>query len=230
MPSGDPHRFCTMPKEVMWRVLGFIDESQGRYWAAVARRWLLARAREDAQRELSNSPFLPQIPSVPRAVGLDVPSDNGMPSMALDFLDPQDRSHIPHLARAWAAYLSNARGGAVVTGEVDLAVLGFVPDAGPDPLDATGRLPNELLERMFDYLDEDQTLHCATVARRWRSSAMELILASILSPILWAIPDGAVRCICSNLHPNDIEQVACVCQDWRQLALELRQCEQHLTA
>lgn len=44
---------------------------------------------------------------------------------------------------------------------------------------------------------------------RWRSSAMELILTSFLSPILWVIPQGAVHNICSNLHPTDISQVTC---------------------
>lgn len=42
----------------------------------------------------------------------------------------------------------------------------FGPATEPGPLDKTGRLPNELLESMFDFLDEDQTMNCASVARR----------------------------------------------------------------
>lgn len=42
---------------------------------------------------------------------------------------------------------------------------------------------------------------------RWRSSAMELILTSFLSPILWAIPQGAVQNMMINLHPTDLTQV-----------------------
>lgn len=42
---------------------------------------------------------------------------------------------------------------------------------------------------------------------RWRSSAMELILTSFLSPILWAIPQGAVQNMMINLHPTDLAQV-----------------------
>ncbi|CAB1109010.1 unnamed protein product [Ectocarpus sp. CCAP 1310/34] len=50
---------------------------------------------------------------------------------------------------------------------------------------------------------------------------MELILTSFLSPILWVIPRGAVQNMMTNLHPTDLTQVACVCQDWRQLAQDV---------
>ena len=36
---------------------------------------------------------------------------------------------------------------------------------------------------------------------------MELILTSFLSPILWAIPQGAVQNMMINLHPTDLTQV-----------------------
>lgn len=44
--------------------------------------------------------------------------------------------------------------------------ISFGPAAEPGPQDKTGLLPNELLGSMFDFLDEDQTMNCATVARR----------------------------------------------------------------
>lgn len=34
-----PKQLSNMPKEVMWRVLGFVDESHLAHCAAVARRW-----------------------------------------------------------------------------------------------------------------------------------------------------------------------------------------------
>ena len=45
---------------------------------------------------------------------------------------------------------------------------------------------------------------------RWRASAMELILTSFLSPIMWVIPNRTVHKIYSNLHPTDISQVRLV--------------------
>ena len=43
----------------------------------------------------------------------------------------------------------------------------FGPATEPGPLDKTGRLPNELLESMFAFLDEDMTMSYASVARRF---------------------------------------------------------------
>lgn len=93
-----------------------------------------------------------------------------------------------HIAKVWSSYLDKTRvaaaaaaaavsstggvsedeAGQASDGDVPFLPLGisFGPDTEPGPLDRTGRLPNELLESMFDFLDEDQTMNCASVARR----------------------------------------------------------------
>eukprot|EP00903_Cladosiphon_okamuranus_P014229 g13218.t1 len=203
-----------LPREVMWRVIQFVDESHRVQCKMISRRWRnCATALTNAKGTLPNELL----------VGL-----------VLQFLDePDDGDRLRHIAKVWAAYLQRAAAAAMAAagggeeGADSLPPLlpgmpmGFGPATEPGPLDTTGRLPNELLESMFDYLDEDMTMNCASVARRWRSSAMELILTSFLSPILWAIPQGAVQNMMINLHPTDLTQVACVCQDWRQLAQDV---------
>lgn len=104
----------------------------------------------------------------------------------LPLLSPSDR--LRHIAKVWAAYLQRAAAAAaaVATAAAMAAAagggedgnadslppllpgmpMGFGPATEPGPLDTTGRLPNELLESMFDYLDEDMTMNCASVARR----------------------------------------------------------------
>lgn len=83
-----------------------------------------------------------------------------------------------HIAKVWASYLQRTAAAAVAAaggggGEEGTSplhpplALGFGPATEPGPLDTTGRLPNELLESMFDYLDEDMTMNCASVARRY---------------------------------------------------------------
>lgn len=102
-----------------------------------------------------------------------------------------------HIARVWSEYLAQSRiASAAATAAASASVSGtavganrpagssgfleegvspamvalgmnFGPETEPGPLDSTGRLPNELLESMFDYLDEDMTMNCASVARRW---------------------------------------------------------------
>jgi len=79
----------------------------------------------------------------------------------------------------WAAYLQRTAAAAAAVAAAGSGgaeegtlpplpplALGFGPATEPGPLDTTGRLPNELLESMFDYLDEDMTMNCASVARR----------------------------------------------------------------
>lgn len=90
------------------------------------------------------------------------------------------RDPLRHIARVWATYLAQSRAAATAAaavsaagfgrdGLVSLPLLGlsFGPATEPGPLDKTGRLPNELLESMFDFLDEDMTMSCASVARRY---------------------------------------------------------------
>lgn len=98
------------------------------------------------------------------------------------------REHLRHIARVWSEYLAQSRiasaaSGTAVTANQPCGNSGFQeegvsphvvalgvnfgPETEPGPLDSTGRLPNELLESMFDYLDEDMTMNCASVARRW---------------------------------------------------------------
>lgn len=71
---------------------------------------------------------------------------------------------------AAAASVSSSKGtgcgGTPGTGPFLPLGIAFGPETEPGPLDTTGRLPNELLESMFDFLDEDQTMNCASVARR----------------------------------------------------------------
>lgn len=79
----------------------------------------------------------------------------------------------------WAAYLAHSRLTAAASSAVSASGeeglgsflphgVSFGPATEPGPLDKTGRLPNELLESMFDFLDEDMTMSCASVARRYR--------------------------------------------------------------
>lgn len=56
--------------------------------------------------------------------------------------------------------------GDIGAGSLPAPTFQFGLETEPGPLDQTGQLPNELLESMFDYLDEDQTMNCASVARR----------------------------------------------------------------
>lgn len=104
-------------------------------------------------------------------------SDN---NVAADHISRRDR--LRHIARVWAAYVAQSRvtaaaaaaaaaiaaSGGHEEGAISFLPLGvsFGPATEPGPLDTTGRLPNELLESMFDYLDEDMTMNCASVARR----------------------------------------------------------------
>lgn len=95
------------------------------------------------------------------------------------------RDPLRHIARVWATYLAQSRAAATAAaaiastgygsdGLASLPLLGlsFGPATEPGPLDKTGRLPNELLESMFDFLDEDMTMNCASVARRYVRSLM----------------------------------------------------------
>lgn len=95
------------------------------------------------------------------------------------------RDPLRHIARVWATYLAQSRAAAAAAaavsaagygrdGLVSLPLLGlsFGPATEPGPLDKTGRLPNELLESMFDFLDEDMTMSCASVARRYVRALM----------------------------------------------------------
>lgn len=89
-----------------------------------------------------------------------------------------------HIAKVWSAFLASTAaaaaaaaaafaaaggGGGGDAGMIHFHPLGlaFGPVTEPGPLDTTGRLPSELLESMFDYLDEDMTINCASVARRY---------------------------------------------------------------
>ncbi|CAM9737872.1 unnamed protein product [Pylaiella littoralis] len=205
-----------LPKEVLWRVIQFVDESHRNQCKMISRHFGLNRS------SLSGGSVLRAKGSIPNEL---------LVGLVLQFLDeePDDGDRLRHIGKVWAAYLQRAAAAAIAaTGGGDAGTvaypplgMGFGPATEPGPLDTTGRLPNELLESMFDYLDEDMTMNCASVARRWRSSAMELILTSFLSPILWVIPQGAVHNVMTNLHPTDLTQVSCVCQDWRQLAQDV---------
>ncbi|CAM9350358.1 unnamed protein product [Ectocarpus sp. 8 AP-2014] len=207
-----------LPKEVMWRIIQFVDDSS--QLRATSSRWKHV-GRGNSSME-----------TVLRAKG-SIPNEL-LVGLVLQFLDEPDAGdRLRHIAKVWAAYLQRVAataatvtataGGSGEEGMVPFPPLGmsFGPATEPGPLDTTGRLPSELLESMFDYLEEDMTVNCASVARRWRASAMELILTSFLSPILWVIPQGAVQNMMTNLHPTDLTQVACVCQDWRQLAQDV---------
>lgn len=104
-------------------------------------------------------------------------------------MSPSDR--LRHIAKVWAAYLQRAAAAATAAAAAAMAAagggedgadslplllpgmpMGFGPATEPGPLDTTGRLPNELLESMFDYLDEDMTMNCASVARRYLCRCM----------------------------------------------------------
>lgn len=70
------------------------------------------------------------------------------------------------MAAAAAAVSASGGGSEGMVPFPPLGLLSFGPATEPGPLDTTGRLPNELLESMFDFLDEDMTMSCASVARR----------------------------------------------------------------
>lgn len=97
------------------------------------------------------------------------------------------RDRLRHIARVWAAYLAHSRvaaaAAAAAAGDVPFHPVGisFGPATEPGPLDKTGRLPNELLESMFDFLDEDQTMNCACVARRYYCCVKRVFLVSVTS-------------------------------------------------
>ena len=114
---------------------------------------------------------------------VDSPSTPPLSPHVLDFLHRRDP--LRHIARVWATYLAQSRAAATAAatiasagydrgGLASLPLLGlsFGPATEPGPLDKTGRLPNELLESMFDFLDEDMTMNCASVARRYGRALM----------------------------------------------------------
>ncbi|CAM9778230.1 unnamed protein product, partial [Ectocarpus fasciculatus] len=155
-----------LPKEVMWRIIQFVDDSS--QLRATSSRW-----KKHVGRRGNSS-----METVLRSKG-SIPNEL-LVGLVLQFLDEPDAGdRLRHIAKVWAAYLQRVAataatvtataGGGGEEGMVPFHPLGmgmsFGPATEPGPLDTTGRLPSELLESMFDYLEEDMTVNCASVAR-----------------------------------------------------------------
>ncbi|CAN0476331.1 unnamed protein product, partial [Ectocarpus sp. 12 AP-2014] len=179
-----------LPKEVMWRIIQFVDDSS--QLRATSSRWkhvgrgnssmeTVLRAKGSIPNELLVGlvlQFLDEPDAGLYLVWVEGACFNWKLGSSGDSSQINSSRGLRHIAKVWAAYLQRVAataatvtataGGGGEEGMVPFPSLGmsFGPATEPGPLDTTGRLPSELLESMFDYLEEDMTVNCASVARR----------------------------------------------------------------